>query len=148
VLHPVRVLDVIEEIADDEGVDPAEQTDRAYWERKSDPTSLAIMDKIISSFRNGGGEPKLTYNRHHIAMGTTGYNFCWFHPRKTPGHCHMEFHVETETRDSILSCLQNKGIDASPSRTNNVSFSITSKGLADNAATIIDALKSAEKSRG
>lgn len=148
VLHPVRVLDVIEEIADDEQVDPAEQTDRAYWERKSDPSSLAIMDKIISLFKNGGIEPKLTYNRHHIAMGTTGYNFCWFHPRKTADHCHMEFRVEAETRDSILSSLQDKRIDASPRRTQNVSFSITTKGLADNSATIMDALKASEKSRG
>jgi hypothetical protein len=148
VLHPVTVLDVIEEIADDERVDPVEQTDRAYWERKSAPASLAIMDKVISLFRNGGSEPKLTYNRHHVAMATTGYNFCWFHPRKTPGHCHMECRVDSETREPMLLSLQSKAIDASPRRTHNISFSITTKGLEDNSTAVIDVLRTAEKSRG
>jgi hypothetical protein len=42
-----KLIEWLEDIADDEPVDPAEQTDRAYWERKSDPTSLAIMDKLF-----------------------------------------------------------------------------------------------------
>lgn len=114
VLHPVTVLDVVEEVSDVD--DPAEQADRGFWEKKVDPSSLAIMDKIVSSLRANKIEPRLTYNKYHIAMGTTGNHFCWFHPRKTVGNCHMEVRATNETRNSVLSSLQSKGIDASPRR--------------------------------
>jgi hypothetical protein len=35
------------------------------------------------------GDPRITYNKHHIALGTSGYNFCWFHPRRAASYCHM-----------------------------------------------------------
>jgi hypothetical protein len=143
-LHFVTVLDIVEEIADVE-VDPLEQADRTYWEKKADPASLAVMDRIVSSLRNNGIEPRLTYNRHHVALGTTGRNFCWFHPRKTPGHCHIEFRATSEARDSVLSSLQDGGVDASPRRTDNISFGITARGLEDRSAIIRDALGRAEQ---
>jgi len=97
VLHSVTVLDVVEEIADVD-IEVEEPADRAYWEKKSDPASMAVMDKIVSSLRSDSKEPRLTYNRHHVALGTTGYNFCWFHPRKSAGHCHIGFRVGSEAR--------------------------------------------------
>ncbi len=143
VLHSVTVLDVVEEIADiDEVEEPA---DRKYWEKKSDPASMAVMDKIVSSLRSDSIEARLTYNRHHVALGTTGYNFCWFHPRKAPGHCHIGFRVGSESRDAVLSSLQDGGIDASPSRTENVVFRITAKGLEEHATLVTDVLKRAEE---
>ena len=36
--------DVVEKIADVD-VDQVDQADRAYWEKKSEPASLAVMDK-------------------------------------------------------------------------------------------------------
>jgi hypothetical protein len=145
VLHPVTVLDVVEEIADVDGFDPAEQADRAFWEKKSEPASLTVMDKIVSSLRTDSIEPRLTYNRYHIAMGTTGYNFCWFHPRKSLGNCHVELRVSSETRDALLASLQSKGIDASPRRADIITFSATTKGLSEHSDIIIDTLKRAEE---
>jgi hypothetical protein len=142
-LHPTTVLNVSEETVESDFVDQAERTDRPYWERKVDPTSLAVVDQIVTSLRSEGIEPRLTYNRHHIALGTTGYNFCWFHPRKTAGHCHIEFRV-SENRDAVVSALQDAGIDASPRRTENISFGITATGLSQHAPAIREALKSAE----
>ena len=138
-LHPVTVLDVIEETADPDLVDQVERTDRAFWERKVDPKSLGVVDQIVNSLRTDSIEPRLTYNRHHIAMGTTGYNFCWFHPRKTSGHCHIDFRAN-EARDSVLSSLQSAGIDASPKRVENIGFGITASSLNQHAATIQAAL--------
>jgi len=143
VLHPVKVLDVIEEISE-VGSDPIEQVDRAYWESKCHTQSIAIVDKIVGSLRGEGVDPKLTYNRWHIAMGTTAYNFCWFHPRKSAGLCHIEVRVG-ETRDSVLTSLQEKGIDASPRRTENLTLSVTAKGLDEQSQLITDVLKSAEE---
>jgi hypothetical protein len=145
VLHPVTVLNVIEEIANLD-VDQVEQADRAYWERKSDPASLAVMDRIVSLLRADHIEPRLTYNRYHVALGTSGYNFCWFHPRKSPGHCHIELRVGVESRDSILASLQGGGVDASPRRGESLTFSVTSKSVESHSAALREVLKRAEES--
>jgi hypothetical protein len=143
VLHPVTVLDVFEEITEVD--DPGEQADRAFWEKKVEPSSLAIMDKIVSHLKSSNVDPRLTYNKYHIAMGTTGNQFCWFHPRKSFGNCHMEIRVTNETRDQLLSTLQSKGIDASPRRTDRITLSLTTKGLSEHTDAIIDTLKRAEE---
>jgi hypothetical protein len=143
VLHPVTVLDVFEEISEVD--DPAEQADRAFWERKVEPSSLAIMDKIVSHLKTLNIDPRLTYNKYHVAMGTAGNQFCWFHPRKSFGNCHTEIRVTNETRDQLLSTLQSKGIDASPRRTDRITLSLTTKGLSDHTDAIIDTLKKAEE---
>jgi hypothetical protein len=91
----------------------AEETDRAYWEKKRDPASMSVMDKIVQALKTPEIEQRLSYNKHHIALGSTGNNFCWFHPRKTPGYCHVEFKLTPDTRDQALATMQTKGIDAS-----------------------------------
>jgi hypothetical protein len=145
VLHPVTVLDVVEE-ADSDVVDEAEKADRAYWVKNSDSTFLLIVDKIISIFRAGGPEPRVAYNRGHIALGTEGYNFCWFYPRKLVGHCRIDFRATEETRDSLLSSLQAGGIDANPADTTEyIRFNITTDLLEEHFALISDVLKRAEE---
>jgi hypothetical protein len=134
VLHPVIVLNVIEEIPPE--VEP-EPVDRAYWEKKSNPASLAVMDKIASLLSaDTPGEPRFIYNRTYIVLR----NFCSFRPRKGV-HCRIGFPAATEDRDSIVSELQNAGIEASPRRTNYVFFNITLKGVEDHAALIQKVIK-------
>jgi hypothetical protein len=144
VLHPVTVLDVFEEISEGEGGE-IEQVDRSYWEKKSAPASLAMADKILSLLQTQGIEPRVTYNRHHIAVGSTGHNFCWLHPRKTPGNCHIEFRVTADSRDTVLTSLQNAGVDAAPRRSENIAFRITAKSLEEQSKLVIDSLKRAEE---
>jgi hypothetical protein len=72
-LHSTTVLNVIEETVDADFVDQVERTDRTFWEKKADAKSLEVMDRIVASLRSDGIDPRITYNRHHIAMGTTGY---------------------------------------------------------------------------
>jgi hypothetical protein len=103
------------------------------------------MDKVIAMLKGAGLDPRLTYNRHHIATGTTGYNFLWFHPRKSAGHCHIEFRTAAETRDSVLSELQNNGIDVTPRRAENITISLSQKLLENHTDAILSALKDAEK---
>jgi hypothetical protein len=144
VLHPVTVLDVIEEIADVDTVDQAEQADRPYWEKKSATASLGVMDSIVSSLRADGMEPRIN-NRYHIAIGTTGYNFGWFHPRKTIGHCYVECRVGAEARESILTSLQDAGVDASPVRADKIGFGLTTQALQEHSDVIVSVLKRAEE---
>jgi hypothetical protein len=142
-LHSTTVLNVIEETVDADFVDQVERTDRTFWEKKADAKSLEVMDRIVASLRSDGIDPRITYNRHHIAMGTTGYNFAWLYPRKTAGTCHITFRAG-EGRDQVLSALQTAGIDASPSRTENIAFGVTANSFEQHATAIRDALRDAE----
>lgn len=144
VLNPVTVLDVIEESSDSDAVDPIEQADRAYWERKSQST-LSIMDKIVALLRADTIEPRLTYNRGHIALGTKGRNFCWFHPRKAEGIGHIELRLTNDTRDPMISTLQDVQIDASPKRADNITFNATVGSIETGRAAVLAALKEAEE---
>ena len=143
VLYPITVLDVIEEVLDDHFVDQIEQADRGYWERKS-PTILTIADKIVALLGASAIETRVTYNRRHIAIGSTGRNFCWLHPRKAQGRVHLELKVRSDLRDAILSKLQSIGIDASPQQTRYLAFGITLPELERQAAYVTEALNQAE----
>ena len=41
---------------------------------------------MMAHLRQGGIDPRPTYNRYQIAIGTTDYNDFWFHSRKL-GNC-------------------------------------------------------------
>jgi hypothetical protein len=108
---------------------PKRRTARS-GEKKRDPASMAVMDKIVSAMKNTTeAEQRITYNKGHIALGSTGNNYCWFHPRKTPGYCHVEFKLSPDTRDAALATMQSKGIDASVKSAALISFSITNKAI-------------------
>ena len=143
-LNAVTVLDVAEEITDVDVTSPAEQTDRAYWEKRRDTTSLAVMDKLVTALKADQIVTRLSYNKHHIALGSTGNNYCWFHPRKTAGYCHMEIRLNPDTRESALNALQSKGIDAYPRRTDSLTFSITNQQVDGHIGTVVDVLKAAQ----
>lgn len=142
VLHAVTVLDVVEEIVEETPPEQMEETDRVYWEKRRDLASLSVMDKIVKSLPEI--EPQLAYNMHHIALRSTGNNFCWFHPRKTPGYCHVEFKLTPDARDQALATMQSKGIDASSRGAARITFSITNKAVDEHLQTIVDELKKAE----
>ena len=144
ILHPVTVLDILEETAEPDAVDEVEKKDRTYWEKKTDPAFLAAVDKIASLFSTQGVQPRLAYNRRHIALGTTGNNFCWFMPRKSTGHLRIQFLVSDDNRDSTLASLQEDGIDANTD-TDTVKFTITTKVLDDHFVHIGEAIKRAEE---
>jgi hypothetical protein len=145
VLNAVTVLDVSEDAPEDYVSNESEATDRKYWEARRAPQSLAIMDKILAALKSAGIEERLSYNKHHIALGTTGNNFCWFHPRKTTGFCHIEFKLTPESRDEQLKALQTAGVDASARATDRITFSINVQSLDERLASIVAALKIAEQ---
>jgi hypothetical protein len=103
------------------------------------------MDEIVKSFHDSGVDPRLTYNRGHVALGTKGYNFCWFRPRKTPGFCHIQFRPGAENREKALKALQVSGVEAWPAGSENVSFSLTKEIFASHKLLVIQVLQDAEK---
>lgn len=143
-LHPITVLDVIEEIA--EPTQPQEQVDRASWERKSNPVPLRVADRIGTAFREEGIEPRVTYNRWHIAIGATRNNFCWVHERRSPGYCYIEFRAhDEESREASSAALQAEGIDAVPKSHNVVGFGITEKTFNEKFDAVMLQISEAEK---
>jgi hypothetical protein len=143
-LHAVTVLDVTEDTPETYVAVETEETDRKYWEKIRDASSLAVMDKIVSTVAASGVETRLSYNKWHVALGSVGNNYCWFHPRKTPGYCHLEFKLTPELRDKQLETLEKEGIDASARGTTRITMSFNSKFLDERLNHIIEALKQAE----
>jgi hypothetical protein len=113
ILQFIRVLDTYEFGGDEEEESgPTELADRTYWEKRSKPQALAVVDAIVALISSAGKEPKVTYNRTHIAAGTSGYNFCWFYPRKIATHCPVRFKVGTEQRVALMARLEEAGLEA------------------------------------
>lgn len=79
-----KVLDIYEEPADEEILE-GEVKDRGYWEGRSNPKSVDLFDKLFSLSKAHDPNVRITYNKHHIAVGTARRNFSWYHPRKKRG---------------------------------------------------------------
>lgn len=141
VLQFTRVLDTYEFGGEPED-ESAEPTDRAYWERKANAESLAVIDAVKALVP---GDAKIAYNKYHIALGTTGYNFCWFHPRKAATHCHMHLKVGVEKRPELLERLNEAGIDAKNQRSNSIRLYLSVKDIQGHRELITDVFRAAEE---
>jgi hypothetical protein len=123
VLHFTRVLDVYQETeVEDEG--DGEQVGRSYWDKRASAGSLAALDRILSLVQTSISPPRVTYNRNHIALGTTGVNFCWFHPPKEAGHCHLRVRARAESRDEIIKKFSETGLYVRPFQAELVTFKL------------------------
>ena len=143
VLHFTKVLDITEP-GDDEEED-AEQVDRSYWEKRTNPKSLAAADAFIELISRDSGPTRVTYNKGHVAVGTTGRNFLWFHPRRNMAHCRVIVRVTPDERDDVLKRLEEAGISASPSRhRHSVHFRITADEIPDTKALLEELVTRAE----
>jgi hypothetical protein len=145
VLLPVKVLDVFEEMDLDSTTDNSEQASRPFWEKNTDPAVLKTIDRIASSLQTPDGPALRTaYNKNHIALGTSGNNFCWFSGRKTPGLFYMEFRVD-ENRDEVLARLQGNGASGAVARSGSrIGISVLVKDFDAYSEAVIEALRTAE----
>lgn len=142
-LNFVKILDISESV-DDEDIGPVEQTDRKYWEDRSNAKSLVVMDKVISLIKEISSDTRVTYNKGHIAVGTTGKNFCWFHPRKV-SHIHFVVKYPAESRDAILEKLAELGIESrAKSNDEQISVMLTEKELLESKELFIEIFKVSE----
>lgn len=120
-LNFVKVLDMVVEEEEEEA---GELVDRKYWESRASQTSLDIVDSIIAQIPKEAGDLRIKYNRSHVALGTTGTNFCWFHPRKS-SHVHLHIKVGSEVRESILAKFEELGIESGLHRTDSIKIVLT-----------------------
>ena len=108
-LNFVKVLDLAETI-EDEDQEIQEVTNRKYWETRTNPKSMSVVDAMIGIVKTIA-EPRVTYNKGHIAIGTSGRNFLWCHPRKVQ-HLISGLRVG-EDRDNIIQKFEDQGIQCS-----------------------------------
>jgi hypothetical protein len=144
VLQFTRVLDTYEFGGEPEDEEAAEPADRGFWEKKASHDSLAVVEAIKGLTPTTSGEPKVTYNRHHIALGTSGYNFCWFHPRKA-AFCHMHIKVGAENRPEIIKRLEEAGIEAGNQSRGSIRLHLNVKDTQDHRDLIADVIRIAEE---
>ena len=140
ILNFNKVLDLVEEEEEEEA---GEQVDRKYWESKANEKSLAIMDKIIVLIPKEAGEVRVKYNRGHIALGTSGTNFCWFHPRKS-AHIHLHIEVGAESRDEIKKKLEEQGVQCRLHRADDLTVVLTMQEFEQNKELVKESISMAE----
>jgi hypothetical protein len=144
VLQFTRVLDTYEFGAVPEEEEAAEPADRGYWEKKASLESLAVVDSIAALTPTTNGEPRVTYNRHHIALGTSGYNFCWYNPRKA-AHCHIKIKIGAEKRPDAVKRFEEALIDTGKQSRNSIRLLLNTKEIQENRERIADVLRMAEE---
>jgi hypothetical protein len=145
VLQFIRVLDTYEFGADPDDDEPTELVDRGYWEKRSRAESLAVVDSISALAPSAQGKSKITYNRGHIALGTSGYNFCWFYPRRVASHCHMHIKVKADSRQGIIDLMETKDLEARNRGRSAVSFDLTVTDINEHRDLISEIIRTAEE---
>jgi hypothetical protein len=137
-LNFVKVLDVM-----DEGEEESEQVDRKYWETRANKKSLELMDAIIALVPKEAGDTRVKYNRSHVALGTSGTNFCWFHPGKS-GHIQFNARPGDEGRQRLITKLEEAGIECGPRRSDEMKAVLTEKELEEHEGIIAEVVAAAE----
>ena len=142
VLNFTKVLDIYEPPEDEEDLG-LETVDRAYWENRSNPKSIAIMDGMIEIAKNEYEECRVTYNKHHIALGTQRRNFLWFHPRKKEGYCYLSIKVGKDNLNDSKELLEEIGISFTARKDDILAISIQTKELEENKENIKEVIAKA-----
>lgn len=143
VLNFVKVLDMVDVGNEEEEIQ--EVTDRKYWESRANPASIAIFDELIKILKSVA-EPKLTYNKGHIAVGTAGRHFMWCHPRKG-SNLFLVIRVGEENRDELVKKYEEQGIECEKGarRVNSIKVRLTTKEFEQNRSLVQETIFTAEK---
>jgi len=111
----IQVLDIYEEPGEEELLE-GEVKDRGYWEGRSNPNSMELFDGLVELSKTYYPDVRITYNKHHIAVGTSRRNFSWYHPRKKEGYCHFNIRVGRDNIEKAKEIFENASIAASVRR--------------------------------
>ncbi len=138
----VKVLDIYESPEDEEDLG-LETVDRSYWEHKAAKNSIKMMDELIDLARNYYNDIKITYNKHHVAIGTLTRNFLWIRPRKTNAYIHIELLVGNENIEWAKQSLEQMGLTYNVRNERKITFVITKPVFYKNKDKITDLIRRA-----
>ena len=140
ILNFTTVLDIYEPPEDEEKLG-GEEVGRPYWEKKSNPKSIALMDEIIGITQKIDSLIRITYNKHHVAIGNTRRNYMWLHPRKSPNNCFVEIKIGKDRMDEVKLVFDEIGISYSLRGEESLSLSILRDDLTKNKEKISEIIK-------
>jgi len=126
-----KVLDIFEEPEDEVDLG-GETVDRRYWENHSNPKSITLMDKMIAISKEMYENPKVTYNKHHVALGTLRRNYAWFRPRVREGYCQFDVRLGRNNIDKTKKSLEEIGLPFSLRRDDTLAISIQTPVFEEN----------------
>lgn len=139
-----RVLDIYEPPMDEEL--EADPTDRNWWVRRGTAQALQVAEKLGALTDPDGRPFRLTYNKHHIAVGNARQNFAWLNPRKA-GHCHVHLKLGSSGLDEATNLFGSAGIEVSP-RTDGIAFRLTLQEFAAHEMVVAEVLRLASVHTG
>lgn len=147
VLHGITVLDVYEEA--EEEAEIADKADRKYWEGRASAGGLKAFDMLVSLVTSEIAPARPTYNKGHIALATTGRNFCWFHPPREAQHCHLRVRTDPDMREEQMRAFEDVGLYVRPFQRRMITLKLSEKDIQTHRAAIIKLFKECEAlSRG
>jgi hypothetical protein len=143
ILHGIKVLDVYEEMESEEDT-AGEQVDRKYWERRASPASLAAMDAIIGLVKSELAPAHVTYNKNHIALGTSGRNFCWFNPPKEATHCHLRVKTDPDEREEEIKGFEDTNLYVRAFQQDRITLKLAVRDIESHRGLVVDLLRKCE----
>jgi len=114
-LNFTKVLDIYE-LPEDEITSKVEPVDEDFWKKKTPPESFKITNELIEIFKSLYTEAAVTYNRWHIALGTSIRNCLWLRPRKS-NFVKVAIKISDEKVENIVNILSEIGL--TPKRNKN-----------------------------
>lgn len=105
-----KVLDRVS-LANEDEDESAEITDRSYWEKRSTPQMMKIIDRIFQDVSDITTNYELKYNKFYVGIAKDGVanNFISFRPKKQ----FIYFCIKLVEDEEITKQLEDKGFDAS-----------------------------------
>lgn len=143
------VLGELERGLDDDDHAPAEVVDRAFWEAKGSPATVAIADRLLGLVRAFAPQLELRYNKHYIGFAKDGqaFNFAVCRPRRTG---FMKVDIRLPQSEGHVQALEQSGLELLDydKRWGAYRFRLTAADINSHGEMLTEILKAAFDARG
>ena len=104
-----KVLDELQLGLVDEDEEVQAVADRAFWEAKASPDTIAMVDDLFQELHTLDGDLELKYNKFYIGLAKDGQpnNFISFRPQKVA----LRLEVRLDRREETQNQLEELGLD-------------------------------------
>ena len=143
-LSSTRVLDLALPAPEEED-EPGQETNRAYWESRSTPKVMALVDQLLALINEQGPGVELKYNKHYIGPQHGGMAdlFQLFRPRRD----YLLWEVRLPQSDELDALIDASSLSpiAYNKRWGKYRFQMRPEDLADNRDIVVELTR---RSRG
>lgn len=120
------------------------RTDRFYWEERASVAALQALDAVVTLVTAELRPARVTYNKNHVALGTSGQNFCWFHPPREASHCHVRVRTRPERRAEQILSFDGTSLYVRPFQDDLVTLKLATRDIDVHREQILALLRSCE----